>query len=104
MLLQNELLIRYKNRKKCIISEERILTASDDDLRDVLLKSDFILLGGIGFSGLNQHYNAEFGLYRSTVTCLQKDKELTVQFERVYEKVLRCAEDIQVIVLTHTPI
>ena len=104
VLLQNELLIRYKNREKRIISEEMILTASDDDLRDVLLKADFILLGGIGFSGLNQHYNAELGLYRSTITSLQKDKELSAQFERIYEKVLRCAEDIQVIVLTHTPV
>lgn len=104
LLLQNEVFINYKNRQGSVISEEQILNASDDDLRDLLAKSTFIILGGIGFSGLNQRFNAKFGLYRSAVTTIDEDRALSNQFKRVYDKINRCAGDMQVIVFTHTPI
>lgn len=104
LLLQNEVFINYKNRQGSVISEEQILNASDDDLRDLLAKSTFIILGGIGFSGLNQRFNAKFGLYRSAVTTIDEDRDLSNQFKRVYDKINSCAGDMQVIVLTHTPI
>jgi hypothetical protein len=104
ILLQNEVYINYKNRQGCIISEEQILNASEDDLRNLLLKSVFIILGGIGFSGFNQRFNAKFGLYSSAVTTIDEDRALSNQFKRVYDKINRCAGDMQVIVLTHTPI
>ena len=50
LLLQNEVFINYKNRHSRVISEEQILNAADEDLRGLLSKSTFILLGGIGFS------------------------------------------------------
>ncbi len=80
------------------------MSAANEDLRDICIKSSFIVLGGIGFSGLNPKFNAEFGLYRSTVTTHQEDMELTEQFRAVYDKLNRCAGDRQVIVLTHMPV
>ena len=108
-LLHNELFIKYKGKSgflnsEFVISEEQILTATDEDLREVLQKSSFIILGGIGFSGLNRNFNANSGLYRSTVMSIEKDIELTEKFRKVYEKVKRCAEDMRVIVLTHTQV
>ena len=104
VVLQNEVFISYKNRKRCIIREKQILNSSDEDLREIFSKTDFIVLGGVGFSGLNQRYNAEFGLYRSAVTTIEEDKALSAKFKLVYDKVKRCASELQVIVLTHTPV
>lgn len=103
-LLQNAVFISYKNKQKRIIEENQLLNANDDDLKDIFLKSSFIVLGGIGFSGLNPVYNAECGLYRSAVTTVQKDKVLSERFRAVYDKINRCAGDKQVIVLTHMPV
>lgn len=104
MLLQNSLYILYKNKQGRVIEEEQILRSTDDDLRDICLKSSFIVLGGIGFSGLNPVYNAERGLYRTAITTIQEDKVLSDKFRAIYDKVNLCAGDIQVIVLTHMPV
>lgn len=104
VLLQNAVYIHYKNRQGCVIEENQILSAADEDLRDICSKASFILLGGIGFSGLDSCYNAEGGLYRSAVTTLEEDRELSQRFRSVYDKLNRCAGDKQVVVLTHTPV
>lgn len=103
-LLQNAVYILYKNCQDCIIEEGQIHEAPEEDLRDICSKASLIVLGGIGFSGLKQHYNAELGLYRSAVTTLEEDKALSNRFRFVYDKLNRCAGDMQVIVLTHTPV
>lgn len=104
VLLQNEVYIIYKNNEQCIITEEQILTSTDDDLKEILSKSSFVLLGGTGFSGLDPYYNASLLLYLSAVPTLEEDKALSRRFELVYEKISRCASDRQVLVLTHTPV
>lgn len=104
LLLQNAVFINYKNIKTCVIEEEQLTAASEKDLKGICAKSTFIVLGGIGFSGCCNQFNADNGLYRSAVTSLQEDRSLSKRFELLYEKMLRCAGDKQVIVLTHTPI
>ena len=106
-ILENDVYIIYKNKKfngKRVISEIQLLNATNEDLTELCDKASTIILGGIGFSGFNPKYNAELGLYRSTVTTLNQDKELSKRFCRVYDKLKHCAGDKQVIVLTHTPI
>lgn len=103
-LLQNAVYINYKNKRDCIIEEEQILSASEADLRDICSKASLIVLGGIGFSGLNERFNATSGLYCSAVTTLEEDEELSERFFSVYDKMLQCASEMQVIVLTHTPV
>lgn len=104
VLLENELYIRYQGRLSRVIHEDEILEASVEELTDILAKCTFILLGGIGFSGLNPAWNATAGLYSKTIESLEEDKRLTEKFRLVYEKVERCAADRKVIVLTHTPV
>lgn len=104
ILLQNEVYIKYKNQAQRVISEQEILNAEDDDLRDLLKKSSIIVLGGVGFSGMNERYNAEIGMYRSTVTTIEEDKALSKRFKDIYDKLERCAGDMKVIVLTHNPV
>ncbi len=103
-VLQNEVLINYKGIEERVISENQILDLTDEYLREIFSKSTLILLGGIGFFGLNQRFNAENGLYSFTVTTIEDDKALSDQFKLIYDKIMRCAGDIQVIVLTHTPV
>ena len=103
-LLENEVLIKYRNVKYQTIPEETILNAKIEDLKEILKESTLIVLGGIGYSGLNKHYNSDSGLYRKAITSLNEDKRRTNQFYRIYEKLYQCAYDKQVIVLTHTPV
>lgn len=106
-ILENDVYIVYKNKSfdgERVIRENQILNASDEELTELLNKASTIILGGIGFSGLNPKYNAEMGLYRSTVNSLKQDKELSERFCKVYNKLQSCAGNKQVIVLTHTPI
>lgn len=104
VLLQNAVFIRYPGQKDGVIEERQLMSASDEDLREVCSKASLIILGGIGFSGLNPKYNAEYGLYRSAVTTLEGDKALSERFRSVYDKLNRCAGDKRVIVLTHNPV
>ena len=103
-LLQNAVYINYKNKQECVIEEGQILSASEADLHDICSKASLIVLGGIGFSGLNERFNATRGLYRSAITTQEEDEALSEQFLSVYDKMLRCASEMQVIVLTHTPV
>ncbi len=102
--LENELLIKYKNGKYCTISENDILEATPEDLRDIICKSSLVVLGGIGYSGLNEYYNSDMGLYRKTIISLDEDIRRANMFCAVYNKVKQCAYDKQIIVLTHTPV
>lgn len=103
-LLENELLIKYENQQCRILSESNIMNATVKDLKEIIDKSTFTVLGGIGYSGLNEYYNSDRGLYRKAITCLDEDKRRAKRFSDVYEKVKQCAYDRQIIVLTHTPI
>ncbi len=103
-LLENELFIMYKGQNESIICEEDILNASLEDLREVLEKSSLIILGGIGYSGLNVRYNSKAGLYRKTITSFAEDKRRSKKFFQIYEKIKKCACDKRVIVMTHTPV
>ena len=101
-ILQNSLFVRYKNQEDRIVSENQILDATAEELRELCERSTFLVLGGIGFSGRNPHYNADLGLYRETVQTLEEDRKQSDRFLRVYQKIEACAGERRVIVLTHT--
>ena len=101
-LLENELLLLYKGFYPLKLNEEAILSCSGDDLSCLCRNSSLIVLGGIGFSGLNPKYNASYGLYRSMIST-NEDKKRSERFSRIYKKVLECAAERRVFVLTHNP-
>ena len=113
-MLENELYVLYQNQRPCIVSEKNILDASEATLTEFLSKCSTIILGGIGYSGLNPEFNATclagnqtsegLGLYRKAITSLEEDKRRSAEFRYIYEKVLRCAHGKKMIVLTHTQI
>ena len=102
-ILENSLYIKYQNFEHRILSEEKILSYNDWELREILRDSSLIILGGNGYSGNNPVYNAKKGLYRNTITTISEEKALTERFYKIYQIIKECASDMIVIVLTHTP-
>lgn len=107
MLLENELLIVYKRSdwkrgKFFKLSEANILKTANDELSEVCNRSTLLILGGIGFSGRNAIYNADSGIYRQAVS-REEEINRSRRFKAIYDKVLACAANIPVIVLTHMP-
>lgn len=119
--LENEVLVCYKNsmyqnsdefgvgRKTagmprgglCVLTEEMLLNTSTDDLREFFDECSMIVLGGLGFCGLNPRYNADTGLFRDRVS-REEDVERSKRFRAVYDRIVSCADNKRVVVLTHT--
>lgn len=119
--LENQVLVCYKNSMQrnsdefgvgrktagmprgglCVLTEEILLHTSTDDLREFFDECSMIVLGGLGFCGLNPRYNADTGLFRDRVS-REEDIERSKRFRAVYDRVMSCASDKRVVVLTHT--
>ncbi|MCM3116325.1 DUF4116 domain-containing protein [Neobacillus sp. MER 74] len=97
--LQNDLLLSNGT----IISEKQLQSIDQDELKHICLKSSFVILGGLGFSGLNSKFNATQGIYRQTIMSLDEDIKQTNQFKFIYNKVKSVLGNDKVIILTHTP-
>lgn len=85
----------------CVLTEEMLLNTSTDDLREFFDECSMIVLGGLGFCGLNPRYNADTGLFRDRVS-REEDIERSKRFRAVYDRAMSCASDKRVVVLTHT--
>ena len=101
IFLQNELLFFHEEGMK-ILSEEEILNSTVDHLRELSNRSRLIILGGLGFSGLNSKYNANCGLYRNTINSLELDKIQSEKFNKIYEHIKDSLDKTKLIVFTHT--
>lgn len=103
VILENELLVLYKGRRFYRFSEHDIMRATNEELTKLCQNSSIIILGGLGFSGLNPKFNAATGIYRMTVSP-DEDCQRTQRFQTVYHRIEQVACEKSVIVLTHTPI
>ncbi len=101
-LIHNELLYKDSDEKICKISYEKLLCLSTKELRVQIQSTRIIILGGLGFSGYNEEFNANQGIYRAT---LDRNGEIaeTIKFEKIYNKVLPSICDKNTIIFTHTP-
>lgn len=72
-----------------------------EDIRSLLSSAKMVFFGGTAFSGYNESFNANNGIYRNTI---DREQEIfqTKLFERYYMKFEKCLYDKNV-VLTHTP-
>lgn len=100
--LYNGLLISNEERS-IIISEEQLDTISSDELKGICLKSSLVILGGLGYSGLNPDFNATHGIYRETIKSLDEDIKQTERFNHLYDKINDALGSSQIIVFTHAP-
>ena len=100
-LLQNNIFYETLDRKIAEIDEETLTTISIEDLRNTLRKAQLVIFGGLGFSGFNNEFNADNGIYRQTIT-RQEEIRQSKAFNSLYEKVCQAAFDKNVIIFTHT--
>lgn len=106
--LQNDFLLVKNRYQQFILSEEKILEMSQERLRKLAQECSIVVLGGIGFSGLNDKYNAvnmrygkSFEESESAEEALEKDISETYRFDTIYRKLLQALPHNKIIVLTH---
>lgn len=101
-LLQNDIL--YKDKDNCLkrITTEELLS-NKSDIRTKLHDSRIVIFGGLGFSGYNEKFNANNGIYRGTLD-RKTEIEETRKFENIYDVVCETLLDKNLIVFTHTPL
>ena len=61
-----------------------------------------VLFGGIGFSGLNEDFNANNGIYRDTLTRTQEIEESS-KFNELYKRIVTYLKK-EVIIASHMPL
>ena len=88
------------------LSFDKVMRISQKELSKRMLSARVIMLAGIGFSGCNNVFNANSGIYGST---LSREEEITEskKFEALYDKFVvssRAVKDRVLIVSTHMPI
>jgi hypothetical protein len=102
-LLHNDLVYLSDDNEIFGISENALKTMEKNILRNKMRTARTVILGGIGFSGYNDVFNANNGIYRSVVS---RDEEIaeSKKFEALYERVSTLLPEKNVIVLTHMPL
>ena len=101
--MQNTLYIK-KPYLDVFLDEADILCKSTDELRSLVLDSDLILYGGIGFSAYNPQFNATHGIYRRAIDAWEEDLFYTQKSEAVYNKLAEALALDTVIILSHMPL
>ena len=110
--LQNDLMCVEYGRKREIIKREilneaEILNISKEELRNKAQCRSIVILGGIGFSGLNKKFNASNIQYGksfdelSREAAFEKDLQEANRFNAIYTKTQESLGKSRVIVLTH---
>ena len=100
--LNNELFVKLDD-KMILYSEQDINNMSLEDIRLNTAKSRFNVLGGIGFSGLNEEFNYNNGIYRNGIKSREEEKKQSLRFSNIYKKVKDAIGDKNLIVATHMP-
>ena len=103
ILLQNSIYYLSDSNRENVISIKDFLSADADSLRKIFVDARLIILGGIGFSGYNETFNANHGIYRNALTRKQEIEESNL-FEQLYNKVNEILFDKKVIVCSHMPL
>lgn len=104
-LLQNDLLYMEEKeyvRQIHIKKYGELCRMQDAQVVDCLRNASCVILGGLGFSGYNDRFHADNGIYRDTLDRAGEVAE-TKKFEKLYNGLLYILRDKNTIVLTHTP-
>lgn len=106
--LQNDFLLVKNRHEQNILNEDKILELSEGQLRELAQECSIAVLGSIGFSGLNDKYNAvnmrygkSFEESESAEEALKRDISEARRFDTIYRKLLQALPNNKVIVLTH---
>lgn len=101
-LLHNDLFYRNESDDIGIIPYDELIQSDNKALLEKLRCARLVILGGLGFSGYNEDFNANDGVYRATVdrkTEIQESKK----FEQLYDKLTNVLAKKNTVIFTHTP-
>ena len=101
-LLQNDLFYLNEYDDMGIIPYDELIQSDNQAILEKLRCTRLAILGGLGFSGYNEEFNANDGVYRETVdrnTEIQESKK----FERLYDKLTDVLAKKNTVIFTHTP-
>ena len=82
--------------------EEELEKISITDLQYRTQFAKLIIFGGIGFSGMNETFNANNGLYKYAID-RELEKKESLKFLNLYKKVINALKNSKLIVITHMP-
>lgn len=102
-LLQNSVLYRDSEKNIHTISSEELRAMNNKQLYGILVPARYVILGGLGFSGYNDSFNANIGLYRDTID-RNEEIQQSKAFEELYNKLLKVIPEKKLVVLSHTPV
>lgn len=85
------------------ITSEELIEISSEELQARTRRARLIVFGGIGFSGYNEKFNANNGIYNGIINRNQEMAE-SQKFYKLYEKVRKSLSGRNVIVMTHMPL
>lgn len=101
-LLHNDLFYRNESDDMGMIPYNELIQSDNQAILEKLRCARLVILGGLGFSGYNEEFNANDGVYRKTVdrnTEIQESKT----FEQLYDKLTDILAKKNTVIFTHTP-
>ena len=101
-LLHNDLFYRNESDDMGIIPYDELMKSDNQAILEKLRCTRLVILGGLGFSGYNEDFNANDGVYLATVdrnTEIQESKK----FEQLYDKLTDVLTKKNTVIFTHTP-
>ena len=101
-LLHNDLFYRNESDDMGIIPYGELIQSDNQAILEKLRCARLVILGGIGFSGCNEEFNANDGVYRATVdrnTEIQESRK----FEQLYDKLTDVLAKKNTVIFTHMP-
>ena len=103
--LSNGFIPHLKNQKTYFkLSYEEILkldSFSDSEFHEKFDKTSYVILGGMGFAGLNPVYNTSIGLYKDANISIECEKKESKKLSLAYASILKYFINKQVIVFSH---
>ena len=101
-LLHNDVFYRNESDDIGIIQYDELIRSDNRTLLENLRCTRLVILGGVGFSGYNEKFNANDGVYRAAVdrnTEIQESKK----FEHLYDKLTDVLAKKNTVIFTHMP-
>ena len=100
-LLQNDLFYLDDVFGTGIIQYEDLIKLNNEELLKRTRYSRLVVLGGLGFSGCNETFNANNGIYRDTIDREQEIEE-SIKIDKLYKKLNSLFVKRNTIIFTHT--
>lgn len=101
-LLHNDLFYKNEFGDMGIIPYDELVHLDNSAISEKLRCAKLVILGGLGFSGYNEEFNANNGIYRATVDRNTEINE-SQKFEQLYNKLTDILSKKNTVIFTHTP-